>query len=150
MRPFPKVAITGWQTNGIDLNGLNDADKKRISQVGFLNWLDEVSNVKTQPKKAIPVVSVAAAQQGPKKLIATTTVATPQQSQNKVKPNSVGYPLAMEFIRLAKENKDIVTYEQCEKMCPAYPTDPASWARAMGLQVQTEKKFRRYKVLKYV
>jgi hypothetical protein len=35
------------QCNGIDINGLNLSDRHRIEQVGFNNWLDEVSTQKT-------------------------------------------------------------------------------------------------------
>ena len=99
----------------------------------------KLNQPKTQPKpQQVPAPAPKPAQQ-----------AANNTPTGKVKPNSVGYPLAMEFIRLAKENQDYVTFEQCAKMCPAYPTDPAAWARAMGLQVATEKKNQRYKVIKY-
>lgn len=151
--------------SGIDFNGLNKEDRQRITRVGFLTWLDEIaapkSKLLTVPAKiqiGTQKITYSAKQVIPttQTKIAPTISVTPEakiiqtQATNKVKPTSVGYPLAMEFIRLAKENKDIVTYEQCEKLCPAYPTDPASWARAMGLQIQTEKKEKRYKVIKYV
>jgi hypothetical protein len=39
------------QCNGIDINGLNLSDRHRIEQVGFNNWLDEVSTQKTTDDK---------------------------------------------------------------------------------------------------
>ena len=106
---------TTW-SSGIDWNGLNPEDRKRINQIGFSAWLQEITTKK--PKQEV--------------------------KQRKL------HKLADEFFRLARENKDCVTYEQAAVLCPAYPGDPAAWARAAGATVQTEKKNKRYRVVKYV
>jgi hypothetical protein len=38
--------------NAIDINGLNPCDRHRIEQIGFNNWLDEVSPQKMAGGKA--------------------------------------------------------------------------------------------------
>ena len=73
-----------------------------------------------------------------------------ERSKSKLKPGSKGDILAFAFFKLAEANNGYVTYEQTAILCPAYPGDPALWAREAGGEVITERKNRRYKVVKYV
>lgn len=73
-----------------------------------------------------------------------------QLGKSKLKPGSTGDIMCYAFLKLARENKNIVTYEQCAVLCPAYPGDPVAWARQAGAEIRTEKKNRRYVVVKYV
>ena len=36
---------------GINIEGLNDLDKKRISEVGLWRWLEEITTAKAHPKR---------------------------------------------------------------------------------------------------
>ena len=72
------------------------------------------------------------------------------KTTSKLKPGSIGDILAFAFLKLAQENNNIVTYEQAATLCPAYPGDPALWAREAGAQVTTERKNKRYVVVKSV
>ena len=39
---------------GIDINGLNDVDKIRISQIGVWKWMDEVCDAVKAPPRELP------------------------------------------------------------------------------------------------
>lgn len=119
-----------YRTGAVDINGLNPSDRKRIREVGFEQWLTEVRSGKKQVEAQQPAIQ--------------------QQAKSKLKPGSVGDTLATEFFRVARAHNNIVTYEQVAHMCPAYPTDPASWAREAGATVKTDRKNKRYLVEKYV
>src|SRR5208282_541530 len=137
---------TGW----IDINGLNKKDQRRIKEVGFNQWIDEISGIKTlkdmlgskyrvevQPQFCHDTLEVKVTEVKDADLV------------SKLKAGSVGYELALKFFRLARANSNIVTYEQAAILCPAYPKDPALWARETGAEVITERKNKRYVVVKY-
>lgn len=139
---------TGW----IDINGLNKSDQQRIRSVGLNKWLDEITGktngklkVRVDPK--MPKGLIKFEDSKGKTVGVITNVGT---SKSKLKAGSIGDILAFAFLKLAQENKNIVTYEQTAILCPAYPGDPALWARAAGAEVITERKNKRYLVIKYV
>jgi hypothetical protein len=39
---------------GIDINGLNDSDKKRISEIGLWRWMDEICDAVKTPPRELP------------------------------------------------------------------------------------------------
>jgi hypothetical protein len=39
---------------GIDINGLNDVDKTRISQIGVWRWMDEIGDAVKVPPRELP------------------------------------------------------------------------------------------------
>jgi len=39
---------------GIDINGLNDVDKTRISQIGVWKWMDEICDAVKAPPRQLP------------------------------------------------------------------------------------------------
>lgn len=38
---------------GIDINGLNDVDKKRIAAIGLWKWMDEICDAVKAPRSAL-------------------------------------------------------------------------------------------------
>ena len=143
----PHLPLQTVGSPGIDINGLNKQDKQRIKEVGFDQWIDEITGHKKkkmnspQQLNTTKVYTAAATR--------AINILAPVIS-SKVKPGSVGYPLAIAFFKLARENGNVVTYDQTAKLCPKYPGDPALWAREMGADVVTERKNKRYVVVKYV
>ena len=148
-----KQVQCSWQSP-VDTNGLNPEDQKRISQIGLNAWLNEITGVKA-PKDLSKALAEALQKtkvsQPLVKVVPTlrSSLAKPTQA-NKVKPTSVGYPLAMWFFQTARANKDCVSFDQCKQKCPACWTDPVAWARHMGAEIKTEKTNQLYKVIKYV
>ena len=128
--------------SNIDISGLNKQDRDRIKEVGFDSWLDEISGQRSSKNKTLANNYNAA--------IKTIVVEAHNKSTSKLKPGSTGDVMCFAFLNLAKANKNIVTYEQCAVLCPAYPGDPVAWARQAGATVRTEKKNRRYIVEQYV
>jgi hypothetical protein len=127
------------QTGGrcyIDYSGLNKEDRLRIREIGLDKWLDEVTG--------------HALARAYNKTVTTAAKEENKKSQSKLKPGSKGDVIAFAFFSLAKANKNIVTYDQCAELCPEYPGDPVAWAREAGAEVKTEKKNKRYIVVKYV
>jgi hypothetical protein len=62
-RSVAKVSQTSQSQNeedimnvpiGIDINGLNDIDKARISQIGVWKWMDEICNAVRAPRRELP------------------------------------------------------------------------------------------------
>lgn len=146
------------QTTGsgvIDTFGLNKADRLRIKEVGVDKWLDEISGVKliTTHDAVTVAVKLPEFPKGIGKLKIPLEVSlgkTWQIGKSKLKAGSTGDIMCFAFLKIARENKNIVTYEQCAILCPAYPGDPVAWARQAGAEVSTERKNKRYVVIKYV
>jgi hypothetical protein len=62
-RSVAKVSQTSQSQNeedimnvpiGIDINGLNDIDKARLSQIGVWKWMDEICNAVKAPRRELP------------------------------------------------------------------------------------------------
>ena len=118
-----------WHT-GVDLEGLNPEDKKRISQVGIDKWLDEIST-----KAGSAPVTVAKT--------------TKKQEVKAPKNGTKAYITGCAFLVLAQNFKDMVTYDQAEALHPTYPSDCAYYARLLGADVETDRKNKVYRVKKY-
>jgi hypothetical protein len=39
---------------GIDINGLNDSDKARITEIGLWKWMDEICDAVKAPRRDLP------------------------------------------------------------------------------------------------
>lgn len=154
MRSLLPLQTTG--SSCIDIMGLNKQDRERVMAIGLDAWLDELLSNKPRKRKQNVVVPTNSSRVLlPGNQSGSGTTENRQQQVNdsdlvsKLKAGSVGYSLALQFFRLARENNNIVTYKQTTELCPNYPGDPALWAREAGAEVRTERKLKRYVVVKY-
>jgi hypothetical protein len=147
---------SSW-SRGIDLEGLNETDKKRIKQVGLNQWMDELSakNEKSVTEKKSKEVMPSAPMGAIKEQSAVTGVHRAETSADPILELAISklnktQKQVVAFIKVSKENGGVVTFEQSAKINPKYPADPVYYARKAGWAVETDRKAKVFRVGAYV
>lgn len=164
---MPLPLQCNWGSPPIDIEGLNDSDKKRIKEIGFDKWLEEVSMTEAT-KQLRSKFSGGIKQETPQQ---TVDRLSKELSENHTKLISIiddcghgftrgvgcnicnpkptvsigkkGMFLAEEFVKVAKANNGIVTKEMALKI-DKVAADPAYYARLLGHEIETDRKNHRW------
>jgi hypothetical protein len=67
-----------------------------------------------------------------------------------INTKSKSYSIAQKFLKVAKTNKGIVTFDQAKQIHPSYFSDCSYYAKKLGAEVVTDRRKKLFKVTKYV